>query len=569
MRLFRAAALLALSLGLALAASACGNSSGQAAAGGAEYAPASTSFFVTLNTDAGGDQWQAAEALLEKFPDGRQLIDKFLDAGVTQGGKDFETDIQPALGPEVDLAGLDLETDGFVVLTQPADPAKLQELVASGDTPGVAQELDDGWWAAAQSQQALDAFNEARETDGSLADDDAYRAATDDLFDDALATAYVDTKALGQATENVPGAPSGTTDALTKCLGRDDSTSGSFALAVRAEENGVRIAGDVASAAVPVGDDNGSDLDEFFRSGALAFAATSGIGDTLRQVVGCLSTADPETAQTLAQIQLGLGITIDGDIAGLFDGATGVAVYTPMLTAENPSLAPAVVVATEVSDEDEAMDLLDRIAERAGGLMALMGEEAPFSVTDADIAGLTARAVVVDGKPVAYFGVLDGKLVASNSQAALEALPSGSSLAEDPAYTAARDAAGVPDDAAAVAYVNLEAVTALAGLDSRRRLVGVPGSARRLGEPRAAQVALLLERRARRRLRVVRRVPPDRLGGLGGTCLSLRAALSGAMRRPRAAPRTTSTTAACLLASHRPAHPCDEAHPPDPSRAGR
>ena len=60
------------------------------------YAPASTAIFATVDTDTEGDQWQALDALLAKFPDGKGAIDKALSEFGSEEGLSFENDIRPA-----------------------------------------------------------------------------------------------------------------------------------------------------------------------------------------------------------------------------------------------------------------------------------------------------------------------------------------------------------------------------------------------------------------------------------------------------------------------------------------
>ena len=107
------------------------------------------------------------------------------------------------------------------------------------------------------------------------------------------------------------------------------------------------------------------------------------------------------------------------------------------------------------------MALIENLVTKAGGLMGFMGEETSIGLEDASIEGMNAKVLLNDGNPVLYLATTDGKLVASNSEAGLAALKSGSSLADDPAYTDGREAAGVSDDAAAVVYVNLASAAGL------------------------------------------------------------------------------------------------------------
>ena len=117
-----------------LAAAGCGGGDGDLGSG-ADVAPRSTAVFVSIDTDFEGGQWQAAEDLIAKFPDGREAL-RDLPRELEQEDVDFERDVKPAVGPEVDLVLLDLEDeDASVVLTQPAEEGKGRELVRKGDEP--------------------------------------------------------------------------------------------------------------------------------------------------------------------------------------------------------------------------------------------------------------------------------------------------------------------------------------------------------------------------------------------------------------------------------------------------
>jgi hypothetical protein len=444
---------------LALLASGCGSESSPAS-GGATLAPASTAVYVALDTDSGGDQWQAAAALLGKFPGGNDLLAGALSS-LEDEDLDYATDVEPALGPETDIVVLDLSEDPeLVLLTQPDDTAKFQNLVESGDEPGVTAELDDGWWATAETQAILDEFAAAQEDGDSLADSSAYQDAIDKLPDDALATVYVDADAANEAAgEAQSGAVPFDQQALAECLNAGQSTeNGSIAFAVVAEEGGVRLNG-VGTGAIPAGEPGAASLDEFFPGDALAFVDAQGFGEAFQKSLDCISESTPELNQGLAQIQLVLGTSIEEFLGNVFGGELGVAVYGPGALGTEAGLNPVVIVATEVDDEGEALDTITGIFDKAalftGGELAL---------GDASVDGMEAKSVMYEGEAVAYFGTLDGKLVVSTTEAALSALAAGgSTLADDDTYTSAQDASGVPDDTASLMYVDLDNAIGLVG----------------------------------------------------------------------------------------------------------
>src|SRR4051794_20907010 len=120
------ASLLAL---VALLAAACGGGGGGGGGGGAgshsaSVAPARAPAFIAVNTDFTSEQWGKAQKLAAKFPATPQLVAQ-LEKRLAKEHVDFETDVKPALGPEVDVVFLDFENGGndVVVLTKPSDKA--------------------------------------------------------------------------------------------------------------------------------------------------------------------------------------------------------------------------------------------------------------------------------------------------------------------------------------------------------------------------------------------------------------------------------------------------------------
>ena len=181
-----------------LAAGCGGGEAGGGAAGSpgaAELAPADAALFVSLSTDFQSEQWQAADALLDRFPSGDKLIGEVL--GQLQAeGVDWEADVKPALGPEVGLVAFSFSESeaSFVGFTQPQDGEKFDALLAKSDQPLVTEEID-GWTVFSDEQASIDRFKAGRE-DGSLADSETFQSATDRLPGGGLALLYVDGRSL-------------------------------------------------------------------------------------------------------------------------------------------------------------------------------------------------------------------------------------------------------------------------------------------------------------------------------------------------------------------------------------
>jgi Protein of unknown function (DUF3352) len=440
---------------LLLAAAGCGGGDGDVGSG-ADAAPRSTAVFVSIDTDFDGDEWQAAEDLVAKFPDGRDAL-RDLSRELQDEDVNFERDVKPAVGPEVDLVLLDLEDeDAFVVLTQPDDEAKWRELVRKGDEPGVTEEIDGGWWAAAESQETLDRFKEARGED-SLASSDAFEDAMGELPEDAVAKAFMNGETLTAALRKDPETTPEERQMLECFLGEGEIPS--MAFAVGAEDDGVRGSGAVLTERGDDVENGASRFADELPAEALFFWSARDIGRQVRDILRCASDADEEFARQLAQAELGLGLSLEEDILPLFDGETAYALYRPAeseLAQDTGGVTfPTITIATEVEDEARAREVADRLAQRAS--MFVDGVE----VADADVGGIAAKRVTLPdaGGASVLYAVFDGKLVLTSTEAGLLAFrEEGPRLSDDEAYQGARDAAGAPDEAAGFGYANVTAL---------------------------------------------------------------------------------------------------------------
>ena len=134
MRLTRIALLIAL----ALAVSGCGANKDAATSGGAEIVPANTSAFVSIDSNLSSDQWQQVDELLRKFPIRSEAIASLRAALEEDSGLDYEQDVEPALGDEIDLVWLDFREGGsnVVAMTKPKDEAAFRRLIEKGNEKG-------------------------------------------------------------------------------------------------------------------------------------------------------------------------------------------------------------------------------------------------------------------------------------------------------------------------------------------------------------------------------------------------------------------------------------------------
>src|SRR6266508_4263040 len=186
---FAAAALLA----------GCGGGSEPGSSEAASAVPARAAAYISIQSDLDSAPWKQVEELLGRFPDGDKATETL--HGQLAPGVEYDRDVEPALGPTVELVWLDFENDGedVVALTQPDDEDKLRELVRKGDEPAVVGEVE-GWSVAARDEALIDRYRQALD-DGTIGDDAAYQRTTEELPDEALATVYVDGERATRALE--------------------------------------------------------------------------------------------------------------------------------------------------------------------------------------------------------------------------------------------------------------------------------------------------------------------------------------------------------------------------------
>ena len=223
----------------------CGGRPAASSESGASLVRSDALAYVSVDTDLGSDQWKQLDELSHRFPD-RELALSKLEQALAKHGVDYEDDVEPALGPEVDVAVVSAgtkDTTKVVGLTQPQDPAKLVELVAklnakSSDKHVVYRELDNGWYAVSDSQAAID---QALAGDGpTLESDSTFTDALSKLPDEALVKAYANGHQLAQlaasAAKNQSGSPFGSQWPRSR-------SSDSIAASLSAEDDGVRVHG--------------------------------------------------------------------------------------------------------------------------------------------------------------------------------------------------------------------------------------------------------------------------------------------------------------------------------------
>lgn len=420
---------------LVLVASGCGSS--DVAAGGPSAAtqlrPGALVYWET-ESDPGSDQWQQAEDLLRRFPDGDRLIAE-LRKLVTEQGVDWEQDVKPALGDTTALAvyaksGSD--APNVVGLTNPADPDKTIALIKKldakeGGDPSVTRVVGD-WVVISDKEAAIDA---ALKTGDALADDQNFTSAMDKLPDDALTRFYADPAG---ALDAFGGTDPDTASSL-KMLGLDRlDFAGAWA---KATDEGAEVAfalsGEGASRVLGAGEPYASALLKRVPEDAFAFATFQGRAVT--QQLESLKT-NPLYSMGVQQFERELGVKLD-DLLALFDGEV---VFYARPAAPIPELTLLIDSENVEQARASADNMLRAVARRSGVEVTESGR-----VTTANFGGFTVN-----------LGSIENAVVLTTSRRGLADLEgSGGKLADSDRYKAALETAGVPDEYTGLTYVDL------------------------------------------------------------------------------------------------------------------
>jgi hypothetical protein len=428
-----------LALVIALLVTGCGGGgggSGASVSGGgtpesAGFVPAGAAAYVYANTDFGGDQWQTLDALSKKFPNRQQLLTQ-IQSALQKHGLDWNTDVKPALGPDLGLAVLSLATSPSpLAVTKPQDRAKLTALLAKlqasdpNAKPLLAETIDD-WVGISDRQASLDAARAAHAGD-SLADSSTFQGAMSELPDDALAKAYVDGVALNRALR-----ASGKGSSLSTLTG----VPAWIAASLVAKDNGIALA------AISKGQNQAAPtsfkatLLDKVPSGALVYGGFDNLASAIDQLA-----QNPSVQSYLGQVEQSFGVTV-AQLAALFKGEG--AIY-----ARPGTPIPEATIALKVDDEQTALATLDKLAARAAE--GLHGQ-----VQHQTIDGVEARRIQLPQFAI-YYAAFDGLLVVTDSPTGITGLKDGGQkMSDDPVFKDVKDAAGMPDETKGFLYVNVK-----------------------------------------------------------------------------------------------------------------
>jgi hypothetical protein len=151
--------------------------------------------FVALDTDLSSSQWRAVDELSSKFPDKQKAVDA-INQQLLKKGLDWNRDLKPALGSEIDVVTLDFaHPDETVALMQPKDEGAFERAVKKGNAGDPSSKLVyekfHGWTLMSDKQKAIDAFKQASDAAKRTLSEDKNFSAAMSKAGDGILRAYV------------------------------------------------------------------------------------------------------------------------------------------------------------------------------------------------------------------------------------------------------------------------------------------------------------------------------------------------------------------------------------------
>ena len=419
----------------ALLLAACGgssstkSSSASGGASGADATPADAAVFVSVNTDLSSSQWKTVDTLLTKFPGKDKTLASTRASFETQSGLNWETDVKPALGAELDFVALDVSNAaGGVALTQPKDQSKFDALVAKANAKKagslVTEKVGD-WTVISDKQASIDAYK-TRASGKKLSDDATFKTAMGELSGDALAKVYVNgpkvqTALQSSANPLAQGAAQGTFDwAVAELVAQADGVKldgtfkgQPFKGVQQPAAYSPKLLGSVPSGALVVID---------FKGGSSLNSLDSAAGAGVPQLQGAM---------------------------GFIKQLTPIFKNETVLSVSPGTPIPAITLIAEPDSAAQAVAGIDALVTQFG---ALAGGATAQQTT---IGGHSVKELNL-GRFAVDYGVIDGKLVVTSSRQAIANFGKGASVNDDAAFKDAKSASGMPDAVSTLMYVNIK-----------------------------------------------------------------------------------------------------------------
>jgi hypothetical protein len=447
----RLAAAAALAV-LAFAGAGCGGGSKSGAtgsSGAASIVPANAPVYLSIDTSLSSDQWKSLDSLLGKFPGKNKLLTQLRRSFESDSKVSWKNDVKPALGPEVDVAVLDLEPGTDVVgFVQPKDEGAFNRFVkkvnaeAKKPTDKIYVLDYKGWKVVADGRAKLDKFKQDAGSGGTLADDATFKDAIGSLSDQALVKVYANGRLVVDRLRQVYpqlASATGTTKfdwASAELVSKDDGLALNGNLQTTGSKSNAKPYKAKLLGAVP--------------SGALLYASFRGNGQTQAQLQKALrsgaGTLPPQALPLLRLVQR---------LAPLFANENALYVRTGSV-----AVIPEVTLVTQPRSTSQGVATIDKIVAALGSNLGVPLHARPVTIAGARFKELNLGRVSI------FYGALGGKVVLTDSQRGVSDLQGGGSkLRDDATFKDAKKASGLPDSTNGFVYVDLkDAIPLLQGL---------------------------------------------------------------------------------------------------------
>jgi hypothetical protein len=441
--------------GSAALATGCGGTAG-AGNGAAGVVPASVSAYIAIDSDPDSSQWKTVNDLAGHFPDKQKGVDSIKKELRKDPGLDWERDLKPALGPEIDVVWLDFAHDGenVVALMQPRDEDALKRAIAKGNAHGkdpadkLFYEKVGEWEVMADAKTKIDRFRRESGADGAkLADDASFKRAMSALSEDSLVKAYVNGQKVMDAIGEYGGPD--VNKFITKA-----GTLDWVVAALRASSDGVRFDTVVRGTpgklfkSVKVGSGFRASLPKQVPADANFYVTFHGQKGMLSGLKDNPLLQDPGLQPVLGILR-SVGDILQGENA--FYIRRGV-----------PNGIPEITLVTEPRPGMNATTTLDRILRRFRGDIGVVPHRTR-------IAGTDARTLDFGEFELDYSAV-GKRFVVTDLPAGISSLKrAGPKLAQSDTFKDAVDKSGMPTKTQGFFYVNVRG-----GLDLAQRLSDEP-----------------------------------------------------------------------------------------------
>lgn len=411
--------------------------------------------YIAIDSDAGSSQWQRVDDLAGRFPDKQKGVDQLERSLRDDVGLDFDKDVKPALGPEIDIVWLDLEGGGndVVALMQPGDESAFERVVAKGNAKDPSSKLlyerVDGWEVMSDRQDKIDKFKAMVTPNGPvLSDDPSFAQAMGEYSDDALVKAYVNGRAVMDALRSA--IPADATKFVDK-LGTLDW----IAASVRVSSDGIRLDTTVrgqpgsllrTDSTAAKGTSFEPSLVNDIPGDAVAYLAFHGAQGMFSSVESNPALASPSFGP-VRDILRKVGELVAGEDA--------------LYVRPAPGHVPEVTLVTEPSSGTDGAATLDRI---------LADTRLRLRIERARVGGVDVRTIPLGVGFGLHYANVGRNLVVSDLAAGIAGFANGGpGLAQSGTYSDALAAAGAPGRVEELFYVDVRG-----GVELAQRLSSAP-----------------------------------------------------------------------------------------------